>query len=368
MAALVGRQVRYFRPVPEFMRRSANKPLFVDLSDQVMLLARVSALRGPICIEALMECPLNQSPEQLAMTAGQLSGVAKGQLIPATCGIYPQEVLIRRAALDNPAKAKDPAYLPEFVEQQFKVDVRQYAITVMNAAQGTEFKIEKATSKELLFCGAPRRELQATQDQLLSYGLYPERLELGTVATVGGLVHYAGMKGIKSPTLVLQITESQAQVLIFQGESLDVARPIPHGFASMYPLVQEQLGLKDVESARKLFSSNTFDFTEMGPTLLKKLMKELQASTGFYEVQTGQTIGQIFLSGLPDNLGWIAQSISRALCVDVLKPDYTEWLPALGIELGEGVDVSKLGSRWFGLFALMGNYNLPPSVADAKGQ
>lgn len=334
-----------------------------------MLLARVNALKGPICIEALMECPLNQTPEQIAQTTGQLAGVAKNQYSPAVCGIYPREVLIRRATLDNAAKVKDPAYLPEFVRQQFKLDVVQYAIMVMNATQGTEFRIEKAVSKELLFCGAPRKQLQEAQDRLLNYGLYPDRMELSTLATVGGLMHYTSWQGIKAPTLVLEITENQAQVLIFQGDMLDVARPMPHGFASMYPLVQEQLGLKDVESARKLFSSNTFDFTEMGPLLLKKLLKELQATTGFYEVQTGQTIGQIFLNGLPDNLAWITRSLSRALCVDVIQPEYASWLPVLGVEVAPEVDVSKLGPRWFGLFALMGDYNNPlPLPADAKGQ
>ncbi len=333
-----------------------------------MLMARVNALKGSIRIEALMECPLNQSQEQIAQTTGQLASVTKGQLIPAVCGIYPHDVLIRRAALDNASKAKDPAYLSELVQQQFKIDVGKYAIMVMNAVQGTEFRIEKAISKELLFSGAPRKELQEQQSQLLSFGLYPERMEISTLATIGGLMHYAEWKEIKSPTLVLEITENHAQVLIFQGDSVDVARPLPYGFSSMYPLVQEQLGLKDVESARKLFSSNTFDFTEMGPTLLKGMLKELQATTGFYEVQTGQTIGQIFLNGLPDNLGWIAQSLSRTLCVDVIKPDFTEWLPVLGLELAEGVDVSQLGPRWFGLFALMGNYNPSPLSADAKGQ
>ncbi len=83
-------------------------------------------------------------------------------------------------------------------------------------------------------------------------------------------------------------------MFIFGNEQVDICRPIPYGLNSMFPTVQSELGLKDEDSARKLFFSNTFDFTELGPSLLKKMLKELQASTGFYEVQTGQTIGQIF--------------------------------------------------------------------------
>lgn len=355
------------RRSPESMLRTANKPLFVELTDHALLVARASSQNSPMVVDSIMELPLSQDGSQIAETIIALSGVKKGQLSQSVCSVYPHNAMVRRATLDNPAKAKDPAYLPEFVQQQFKVDVANHSVMVMNASQGTEFKIEKAVSKELVFCGAPKASLQAVQDQLLSYNVYPDRLELGTVCTVGGLIHYAEMHKIKAPTLMLEIAEDQAQVLIFQGEQLDVARPIPYGLNSMYPLVQKELGLKDEESARKLFSSNTFDFTEMGPVLLKKLLKELQASTGFYEVQTGQTIGQIFLNTLPDNLGWIGSTLSRTLGVDVIKPDYVAWLKELGVELADGVEVNKLGPRWFGLFALMGNYNPVAEEADAKG-
>ena len=79
----------------------------------------------------------------------------------------------------------------------------------------------------------------------------------------------------------------------------------------MFPVIQAELGLKDEDSARKLFYSNTFDFTEMGPSLLRKLLKELQASTGFYEVQTGQTIGQLYLALLPNLVGSKYRSPAR---------------------------------------------------------
>jgi len=238
----------------------------------------------------------------------------------------------------------------------------------LNASQGTQFQSDKLVGKELIFCGAPKAAILAEQERLLGYNIYPQRLELGTLATLGGMIRYSRLVGLKSPTLMLEITEDQAQVLIFHGDQLDVARPIPYGLSSMYPLVQQELGLKDEDSARKLFSSNTFDFTEMGPVLLKKMLKELQASTGFYEVQTGQTIGQIYLNLLPENLGWVGRTLSRTLGVDVLEPDFATWLSGSNVSLSDGVETSKLDKRWFGLFALMCDYNTQPEVADAKGK
>ena len=134
------------------------------------------------------------------------------------------------------------------------------------------------------------------QEMIVDYGVYPERMELGTLSSLGGLINYANFKSITMPTLVLEITSSNSNIFIINNEKIDVTRPIPFGLNGMFPVIQKELDLKDEESAKKLFYSDTFDFTEMGPALLNKMLKELQSSTGFYEVQTGQTIGQIFLT------------------------------------------------------------------------
>ena len=92
----------------------------------------------------------------------------------------------------------------------------------------------------------------------------------------------------------------------------------------------------------------------MGPTLLRKTLKELQASTGFYEVQTGQTIGHIMLTMLPPNLRWIQETLSRNLGIDPLTMDFANWLGDFRIKASDSVQLENLDSRWLGLFSLMG--------------
>ena len=179
---------------------------------------------------------------------------------------------------------------------------------------------------------------------------------MGSIASVAGLINYTKFKKEKFPTLVLEVTPTNSNVFIFSSTQVDICRPIPYGLNSMFPTVQSELGLKDEESARKLFYSNTFDFSEMGPSLLKKMLKELQASTGFYEVQTGQTIGQLYITLLPVNFRWIHNTLSKALGVAVLNLDYAGWLKSLDISVTDGVMLDGLGSRWLGLFELMGDY------------
>eukprot|EP01035_Chromulina_nebulosa_P038843 gene38842-52466_t len=134
-----------------------------------------------------------------------------------------------------------------------------------------------------------------------------------TVAMLGGVVDCLAFTKSKVPTLVLEIGADSTHSFIVSPTGVDASRPIPQGLDAMVPIVQKELGLKDEESARKLFYSNTFDFTGMGPLLIKRLLKELQSSIGFYEVQTGQSVGQVLCTQLSPKLAWLDAAIAGSL-------------------------------------------------------
>lgn len=354
-----GRAVERGWPKP-FMAK-VRKVLFLEISEYSVLAARTSGLEPPFVIEEVKEIPVGTLDDLATLVSGMMALTA-GQYAHTVVGVYPQSRFVRRAIMENPAKAKDPNFLAEYVQSQFQVDVTKSVVAVLNAETGQAASVETGFSKDLLFCGALQAEFKERQQFIVSAGVYPHRLELGTVATIAGLGSYLAAEEIKSPTLLLEITPDNSQVFILRGGQLDLARPVPVGLGSMFPIVQQELGLKDEESTRKLFFSNTFDFTEMGPTLLKKMIKELQSSTGFYEVQTGQTIGQIHLNILPKNLAWMGGLLARTLGIDTLKPEYPRWLKSLGIEPAAGVELAALDSRWLGLFGLMGRYEAKPET------
>ncbi|MGJ3241593.1 MAG: hypothetical protein ACFE0O_01345 [Opitutales bacterium] len=298
----------------------------------------------------------------------EFAGVKSASYAISRVGCYPTNRFIRRFTLDLAAKNKNDNYFNDVLSSQFRIEPADNITAVLTAADGADFDIENGTQKELMMCGAPTKQLENLQSRILEYGLYPQSLEIGTVATLGGLAHYCRRKKVTAPTLILEITPANSNVFIFRDGVLDVSRPIPFGVDSMYPAIQQELGLKDEGSARKLFYSNTFDFTEMGPKLLKKMLKELQASTGFYEVQTGQTIGQIFLTLLPKNLNWVGEVLGNALGVEVLQPDFGSWLKSLKIQVGDTVDVANLESRWFSLFSLMGSFQAQESETEESAE
>jgi hypothetical protein len=344
----------------------SRKALFLEISEYSVLAARTSGQEPPFTIEEVREIPTG-STDDLAVMVSEMMSLTAGQYAHSVVGVYPTGRFVRRSTMDNPAKAKDPAFLSEYVQSQFQIETAKNVVAVLNVETGQFATAETGYTKELIFAGAPQEEIKARQQLVVQAGIYPERLELGSVATVAGLGSYLAFEDIKAPTLLLEITQETSQVFILRGTQLDLARPIPLGLNSMFPIVQQELGLKDEESARKLFYSNTFDFTEMGPALLKKILKELQSSTGFYEVQTGQTIGQIHLSLLPKNLAWMSGLLAHSLGIDTLKPEYPDWLHSLGIEAAPGCELAALDSRWLGLFGLMGKYEgKTDSKTDAK--
>lgn len=284
----------------------------------------------------------------------------------AACGIYAAKRLVRRATLD-PKRVKEPAYFGELISQQFRVEPDKYTLAVVNSTDGADYDVAKADKKEVLFCGLPADDIVAAQDNLLDKGLYPERLELASVAVLGSLVGYLEFQKSKTPTLVLEIGTDATHTYIISSAGVEAARPIPQGLDSMIPVVQKELNLKDEESAKKLFYSNTFDFAGMGPLLIKKLLKELQSSIGFYEVQTGQSVGQVICTMIPPKLTWLEGAIANALGVPGFKPDLTPWLQSRQITLSDQAAAAGANPRWLGLLSLIaGHHSTSHAVAAEK--
>jgi hypothetical protein len=342
------------------MFNSKAKGLYVDISEFSVLAARTSGFKLPISIEALAEYPL-KSQEDFDGIRGFIESLVDfkgGGYFISRAGVYPDKSFVRYFEADSVHKAKDMAYLTEVLKSEFGLNPEVSQVAILDANDGADFDPKTSLSKQLVFCGAPTESLRVKQAELLKCGIYPERMELSTVTTLGGVSDYAKFNGLNSPMLCLEFTSSSANIFIINHGKVDVARAVPFGLDSIFPLLQKELGLKDEASARKLFFSNTFDFAEIGPKLLRRMTKELQASTGFYEVQTGLTIENVFISVLPKNLSWVAKTVADSLGLKILKPDLEKWLESLEIKVEDGVDLSNLGSRWMGLFSLMGEFQL----------
>lgn len=336
---------------------------FIEINEQTALIARTDSGEAPMVIEELREIPLGDD-EAVRQSVEEMVGKKSGSgYMHARCAVYPPHRIVRRVTLDL-KRVKEPAYFAEICSQQFRIETEKCSLAVLHSADGTDYDVGRVTTqKEVVFVGGQNDELLALQERLLAMSIFPERLELGTVTALGAMVNYHSFAEIKTPTLILEIDSENTQAFIVTAGGLDVARAVPQGLEAMIPVIQKELNLKDEESARKLFFSNTFDFTNMGGLLVRKLLKELQSLIGFYEVQTGQSIGQVLCTRLPAKLAWLSNAVARELGVSVMQPDLVNWLKSREITLAASVTPATPDVRWLGLLGLMVYYD---AVATEK--
>jgi Tfp pilus assembly PilM family ATPase len=306
-------------------------------------------------VEQLLECAVGDAPAVAeALKQLQPKRPPSGYL-HAVVGVYPARRVVRKHTLEL-KRMKDSAYMADVFTQQLRIEQDKFTIAMINATDGGDYDLAKANQKEVVFCGAPNDEINTTQASLLNAGVYPERLELGSVATLGALVDCLAFEKSKTPTLVLDVGNDTTHSFIVSANGIEASRPIPQGLEAMVPVIQKELGLKDEESARKLFRSNTFDFTGMGPLLTKRLLKELQSSIGFYEVQTGQSVGQVICIQLSSKLAWLEGALAASLGIATLKFDPVPWLRSRNVVVPDALSKTAGDPRWFGLMSLMVQY------------
>lgn len=317
-----------FRRMP-----SNNKTFFVERTDFSLRMARLASGPAGDTIEDVREIAPN-SPEETRAFVQDFAQEKGTNLVRAYCAIYPSGRLLRNASFKDGPILSDAIALEEAVAAQFQINPADYAITALNTDDGFSFTPGKV-QKELLVCGAPREQLREAQDFLVAAGIYPLRLELGSVATVGLLLSNLRLRKIQDPVLVLEIGSDSSHVLILNENRLESAKPLPLGLNSMIAGVRKELGLKDEQAARRLFYSDSFDFREMGPRLIDRLLRELQSMIGFYEVQTGQSITRMLCGLLPAKLGWLNQTFSSSLGMSRLELEIPALLAQSNLNLAE---------------------------------
>lgn len=332
------------------------KGIFAEFTDHSRRVVRANAATPPLVIEELAECDQGDEEGWKELVEHFLPKKAPNGLLQATCAVSPLGRLIRRATID-PKKLKEPSYLSEFTASQFRIQPDDYNLALLNFEHGTEYDTAKAQGKEVVVAGLPKATIASVQDQLIEEGVYPDRMELGSLAMLGGLINYLKFAKISTPVVVLELEMDCTHSFIVSGQGVEASRLLPQGLKSMIPVVQKELGLKDEESARKLFFSNTFDFTGMGPTLIRRLLNELQSSIGFFEVQTGQSIGHVFCPKLPSKLEWLEGVIGSQLAVPPLPMELGPWLESRGVTLSPDAAEMDLTRNWFGVLSLITRYD-----------
>ena len=340
------------------MLKSKKKGLFVDISEFSILAVRTSGYKAPIIVEEVANFSVESdySSKDVRSFLGRLVDF-KGGNYEANCGIYPKDRFVRYHEVESGVRLKNQSLLKKLLQSDLNIDPETNNIAILNAHDGSQFDPTRNASNQLIFCGAPTAKLQEVQDQILSFGLLPGRMEISSVATLGGFCSYMRLNGFKSSAMYIELVSDSMQIFILNRGNVDMIRSLSFGLDSLFPILKNELGLKDEASAKKLFCANTFDVSEIGRKLLKKVLNELQAVSGHYEVETGLNIDKFFISSLPTKFCWISDTISSALGIEPIKIELEPWLQSLEIKIDDSVDLSVLGPRWLGIFSLIAEFS-----------
>lgn len=328
--------------------------LFLERSEHYTLAARADSWDLPLTIAELREFPPSVGGSDL-----RAFGQVKGAFLKARVGFQPPGRFLVRASLDA-RRLKEAGYLTELVSAQTRLDPATLTYRMVSCQDGRRFDPQGVFQREVLICGAPTEQVLGEQQKLVGDGVLPERMELGSVSRIGGLLHYMQWRKLSGALLVVEIGASSSNLILLANGAPDVTRTLPSGFNSILPVVQKELGLKDEDSAGKLFFSNSFDFTTMGAQLLRRLARDLEAALGHYEVQTGQRVASVLVAGLAPNLKWLPRSLAASIGVGVLDIEFAPWLTAAGVRIPD--NCPSLDERWFGLFSLMVNHVNQPAT------
>lgn len=336
------------------MLNKKSKGLYLDITPHSVYAASTSSLLHPFSIDSLHEFP-REDLQALHNLVEEWIDVKSGRFLPCHASVYPKSRLIRRHTIESASKAREANYFSDVLSSQLRVDSRKNRATVITLQNGIPYDLEKPlnTQKDVLFCGAENRELDVLQDWIVESKAVPVSLQLGTLSVLTGLRRYLLWRNMEEPCIYLDIGQDQSHLFILSANQIEMSRPIPLGITSMYSVLQQQLGLKDEESAEKLIKSNTFDFKEIGDELLRKILRELQASVGFFEVQTGQTLKGLHVGPLAPAFDWISDSIATALNLEIIDFQYRPWLESMGLSLSDSAPLESIGGSWFSLLSLL---------------
>lgn len=338
------------------MLSSKRKGFFFEASEFSYYGATATAFEPPLTVQEFVILPRSEDKQLRSIIDGISSGKGSRRMVQGNCSVYPESRFICRGSIDT-KKLKDPNFLADNLQSEFQVDPEKNSFRLLNPDVGTEVNPEKTFGRNIVYCGGETAELESLQGNLVDIGIYPRSMEIGSVSCIGGLIDYLKWKEIESPILSVEIQGNFSNVYIVSQKGLLLSKRVAHGINSMIPMLKKELGLEDEEAAKKLLFSRTLDFEDIGSRLLRKLLHELQASTGFFEVQTGVSVGLCFAPVLPDGFNWILEALLESLGVNTLEIDLTGWLEHQGIQLSDEVASQVNGNRDFRFFSSLGTYS-----------
>lgn len=331
---------------------SARKNHFiVEYRPTAIRAARVSSSSSPSVIEEVLELDLTHDAP-VADQVRSFAGAKASGYLQGSCAVYPSRRIVRHLRIEA-SKGKEAAFVIDYLKSNAGVDPETFAAFCLSAEDGRDADLAAFNKKPVLLCGAPKEDIAAVQNELLGHGVYPGRLELGTIGSIGVLKEVLGEGDGGAPMLFLEINDDCTNAVIVGPKGVEMARRIDCGATHLATALREEMNLKDDAAAEKILVSRDFDLGPIAPKILRKLLRELQSSIGFFEVQTGYSVSRVFCVKQGRKLDWLESSVCDLLNLKPLTWRFSDWLEERGITFGSKQVASKVDETWLGLVSLL---------------
>jgi hypothetical protein len=339
-------QVRPSTPLASILsifNRKERHAALVNFSGSSVQLARIARHNEkPLSLDLLCELPRSDETAVLQWFDEAFPG-RNGNVLPAFCGFDPAERIISREAV-NLRRLKENAYLQSLICEHAKItSAADWRVSLLHPAEGSPLAAENAPRAALLI-GVPNEAARKIQPELLKWGVYPRRLELGTVPLLGGLTRHLELNAYPHALVACEIGQNETRAYFLGKDGVHTPTHLPHGLHSIEEIAMKELGAPDLLAARQQLEDPQEIVRGQGRRFVRVLARHLRPAVDYFEMQTGQRSGALFCAQLPSRLGWLSQALSAAVDLELFTPDFAKWLPAVGLRLAE---TNSLSAAWF---------------------
>jgi hypothetical protein len=345
VGSFILREGPLYHPLARFssiFNRRERSGVLINFTEHSIQLGRVTGLREiPVTVDCLSEVSLIDEgavnlwlKETFPSRTGSLA---------AYCGFHPPQRIISRESV-NLRRIQEAAYLQGLVCDHAKIpEAAGWQVSMLHPSEGSSLSAEGAPRAGLLV-GIPEEAAREIQARLLSWGVFPRRLELGTLPLLGGLARHLELNSYPNALVVCEISQNQTRVYFIGKDGVHTPAYLPHGLHSVEEIAIKELGAADVATARQHLCEQTESARAQGRRLVRVLARHLRPAVDYFEMQTGQRSGALFCAHLPSRLSWLGQALSASVDLELFIPDYATWLPAVGISV---LDPATITSTWF---------------------
>jgi hypothetical protein len=349
--------------VLSMFNRAKRSGVLCNVTDHVMQLARLTRVdERPVIIDSLSEVPIADDGA-VTQWLDRAFNEPRGQgYLPGYCGFHPPERTLLRENI-NTRRMAEPDYLEKLVMEHAKLTaLRDWQVTALHPIDG-EPLAATMPSRPGLLVGWPIAAAREAQNRARKFGIRARRLEVGSVPLLGALGRHLRERAYPHAVVACEIGRTETRIYFLAKDGVHTPSTLPHGLLSIEEAAMKELAVPDIGAARLQLASPTEELRTHSRRLVRMLTRHLKPAVDYFEMQTGQPIGALFCSHLPEELSWLEQALSAAIDLEFLAPDMAAWLPQIGVELAPG---TAMPSRsWFQALSLIGQL-APPVVHEAK--